>query len=142
MKTINNYIHERLILSKTGKQQEITFDMLFDLIRKNAPEEDIYFSSIFGHDNKIFLDKNYSNKSNKFYPGLELETIIVYNHFRIIELTQVDDDNNMWTAARIGNNKELYEAFEPEVIECIYNYLENYKNKKWYSKSNIFYISN
>lgn len=127
MKTINNYIHERLILSKTGKQQEITFDMLFDLIRKNAPEEDIYFSSIFGHDNKIFLDKNYSNKSNKFYPGLELETIIVYNHFRIIELTQVDDDNNMWTAARIGNNKELYEAFEPEVIERIYDYFENYK---------------
>jgi hypothetical protein len=127
MKTINNYIYERLILSKTGKQQEITFDMLFDLIRKNAPEEDIYFSSIFGHDNKIFLDKNYSNKSNKFYPGLELETLIVYNHFRIIELTQVDDDNNMWTAARIGNNAELYEAFEPEVIECIYNYIENYK---------------
>lgn len=127
MKTINNYIHERLILSKTGKHQEITFDMLFDLIRKNAPEEDIYFSSIFGHDNKIFLDKNYSNKSNKFYPGLELETLIVYNHFRIIELTQVDDDNNMWTAARIGNNTELYDAFEPEVIERIYDYIENYK---------------
>jgi hypothetical protein len=33
----------------------------------------------------------------------------------------------MWTAARIGNNTELYEAFEPEVIECIYNYIENYK---------------
>lgn len=129
MKTINNYIHERLVLSKTGKQQEITFDMLFDLIRKNAPEEDIYFSSIFGHDNKIFLDKNYSHKSNKFYPGLELETIIVYNHFRIIELTQVDDDNNMWTAARITNNEELHEAFKPEVIERIYDYIENYKNK-------------
>lgn len=127
MKTINNYIHERLILSKNEKQPEITFDMLFDLIRKNFPEEDIYFSSIFGHDNKIFLDKNYSNKSNKFYPGLELETFIVYNHFRIIELTQVDDDNNMWTAARIGNNRELYEAFEPEVIERIYDYIENYK---------------
>jgi hypothetical protein len=128
MKTINNYIHERLILSKTGKQQEITFDMLFNLIRKNAPEEDIYFSSIFGHDNKIFLDKNYSNKSNKFYPGLELETIIVYKgNNKIIELTQVDDDNNMWTAARITNNAELYEAFEPDVIESIYNYFENYK---------------
>lgn len=127
MKTINNYIHERLILSKTGKQQEITFDMLFDLIRKNAPEEDIYFSSIFGHDNKIFLDKNYSNKSNKFYPGLELETIIVYNHFRIIELTQADDDNVLWTAARITNNDELHEAFKPEVIERIYDYFENYK---------------
>lgn len=127
MKTINNYIQERLVLSKNRKHQEITFDMLFDLIRKNAPEEDIYFSSIFGHDNKIFLDKNYSNKSNKFYPGLELETLIVYNHFRIIELTQVDDDNNMWTAARIGNNTELYDAFEPEVIERIYDYIENYK---------------
>lgn len=127
MKTINNYINERLILSKTGKHQEITFDMLFDLIRKNASDEDIYFSSIFGHDNKIFLDKNYSNKSNKFYPGLELESFIVYNGtIKIIELTQVDD-NNMWTAARISNNAELYEAFEPEVIECIYNYFENYK---------------
>ena len=128
MKTINNYIHERLILSKNGKQPEITFDMLFDLIRKNAPEEDIYFSSIFGHDNKIFLDKNYSNKSNKFYPGLELETMIAYKGSnKIIELTQVDDDNNMWTAARITNNEELHEAFKPEVIERIYDYFENYK---------------
>jgi hypothetical protein len=33
----------------------------------------------------------------------------------------------MWTAARIGNNRELYEAFEPEVIERIYDYFENYK---------------
>lgn len=127
MKNLKDIILEKLIISKTKNKQEITFDMLFDLIRQNAPEEDIYFSSIFGHDNKIFLDKNYSNKSNKFYPGLELETFIVYKHFRIIELTQVDDDNNMWTAARIGNNAELYEAFEPDVIERIYDYIENYK---------------
>lgn len=127
MKNLKDIILEKLIISKTKNKQEITFDMLFDLIRQNALEEDIYFSSIFGHDNKIFLDKNYSNKSNKFYPGLELETFIVYKHFRIIELTQVDDDNNMWTAARIGNNTELYEAFEPEVIERIYDYIENYK---------------
>ena len=140
MKTINNYIslknelqsmgdciHERLILSKTGKQQEITFDMLYDLIIKAGSGEDFYFSSIFGHDNKIFLDKNYSHKSNKFYPGLELETIIAYSRFKVIELTQVDDDNVLWTAARIDNNDELYEAFEPDVIECIYNYFENYK---------------
>ena len=128
MKTINNYIHERLVLSKTKTPQEITFDMLYDLIRKNAPEEDIYFSSIFGHDNKIFLDKNYSNKSNKFYPGLELETMIAYKGSnKIIELTQADDDNVLWTAARITNNDELHEAFKPEVIERIYDYFENYK---------------
>lgn len=127
MKTINNYINERLILSKTGKHQEITFDMLYDLIIKAGSGEDFYFSSIFGHDNKIFLDKNYSHKSNKFYPGLELETIIAYSRFKVIELTQVDDDNVLWTAARIDNNDELYEAFEPDVIESIYNYFENYK---------------
>lgn len=127
MKTINNYIHERLILSKNGKQREITFDMLYDLIIKTDPGEDFYFSSIFGHDNKIFLDKNYSNKSNKFYPGLELDTIIAYSRFKVIELTQADDDNVLWTAARITNNEELHEAFKPEVIERIYDYFENYK---------------
>lgn len=126
MKTINNYIYERLILSKTGKQQEITFDMLYDLIIKTDPGEDFYFSSIFGHDNKIFLDKNYSHQSNKFYPGLELETIIAYSRYKVIELTQADDDS-MWTAARITNNDELYDAFKPEVIERIYDYFENYK---------------
>ena len=126
MKTIHNYIHERLILSKSKKQKEITFDMLYDLISKTVVDEDIYLSSIFGHDNKIFLDKNYSNKSNKFYPGLEIETIVVFSRFRLIELTQVDDDN-IWTAARITNNDELHEAFELEVIEHIYDYFENYK---------------
>lgn len=128
MKTINNYIYERLILSKTGKQQEITFDMLYDLIIKTASDRDIFFNNILGHDNKIFLDKNYSNQSNKFYPGLELETMIAYKGSnKIIELTQVDDDNNIWTAARITNNEELHEAFKPEVIERIYDYFENYK---------------
>ena len=140
MKTINNYIslknelqsmgdciHERLILSKTRNQREITFDMLYDLIIKTDPGEDFYFSSIFGHDNKIFLDKNYSHQSNKFYPGLELETIIAYSRFKVIELTQTDDDNVLWTAARITNNEELHEAFKPEVIERIYDYFENYK---------------
>lgn len=127
MKTINNYIHERLVLSKTKTQQEITFDMLYDLIIKTDPGEDFYFSSIFGHDNKIFLDKNYSHQSNKFYPGLELESIIAYSRYKVIELTQVDDDNNMWTAARITNNDELHEAFKPEVIERLYDYFENYK---------------
>ena len=91
--------------------------MLYDLICKTGSVEDFYFSSIFGHDNKIFLDKNYSHQSNKFYPGLELATIIAYSRFKVIELTQVDDDCNIWTAARIDNNAELYEAFEPEVIE-------------------------
>lgn len=125
MKTINNYINERLVLSKNKKI--ITFDMLYDLICKTGSGEDFYFSSIFGHDNKIFLDKNYSHQSNKFYPGLELETIIAYSRFKVIELTQVDDDNVLWTAARISNNAELYEAFDRKVIECIYNYFENYK---------------
>lgn len=127
MKTINNYIHERLVLSKTKTPQEITFDMLYDLIIKTDPGEDFYFSSIFGHDNKIFLDKNYSHQSNKFYPGLELETIIAYSRYKVIELTQVDDDNVLWTAARITNNDELHEAFKLEVIERIYDYFENYK---------------
>jgi hypothetical protein len=127
MKTINNYIHERLILSKNKNQREITFDMLCDLMLKAGSGEDFYFSSILGHDNKIFLDKNYSNKSNKFYPGLELDTIIAYSRFRIIEVTQADDSNVLWTAARIHNTEELYEAFKPEVIERIYDYFENYK---------------
>ena len=124
--SLSDCIHERLILSKNGKQREITFDMLYELIIKTDPGEDFYFSSIFGHDNKIFLDKNYSNKSSKFYSGLELETIIAYSRFKVIELTQVDDDS-MWTAARITNNEELHEAFKPEVIERIYDYFENYK---------------
>lgn len=126
LQSLGDCIHERLILSKTKTPQEITFDMLYDLIIKTDPGEDFYFSSIFGHDNKIFLDKNYSHQSNKFYPGLELETIIAYSRYKVIELTQADDDS-MWTAARITNNDELYEAFKPEVIERIYDYFENYK---------------
>lgn len=126
LQSLGDCIHERLILSKTKTPREITFDMLYDLIIKTDPGEDFYFSSIFGHDNKIFLDKNYSHQSDKFYPGLELETIIAYSRYKVIELTQADDDS-MWTAARITNNDELHEAFKPEVIERIYNYLENYK---------------
>lgn len=126
LQSLGDCIHERLILSKTKTPQEITFDMLYDLIIKTDPGEDFYFSSIFGHDNKIFLDKNYSHQSDKFYPGLELETIIAYSRYKVIELTQADDDS-MWTAARITNNDELHEAFKPEVIERIYDYFENYK---------------
>ena len=111
-------IYERLILSKTGKHQEITFDMLYDLIIKTDPGEDFYFSSIFGHDNKIFLDKNYSHQSNKFYPGLELETIIGYSRYKVIELTQADDDS-MWTAARITNNEELHEELKLLAKDCV-----------------------
>lgn len=126
LQSLGDCIYERLILSKTKTPQEITFDMLYDLIIKTDPGEDFYFSSIFGHDNKIFLDKNYSHQSDKFYPGLELETIIAYSRYKVIELTQADDDS-MWTAARITNNNELHEAFKPEVIERIYDYFENYK---------------
>lgn len=126
LQSLGDCIHERLILSKIKTPQEITFDMLYDLIIKTDPGEDFYFSSIFGHDNKIFLDKNYSHQSDKFYPGLELETIIAYSRYKVIELTQADDDS-MWTAARITNNDELHEAFKPEVIERLYDYFENYK---------------
>lgn len=127
LQSLSDCIHERLILSKTKPPREITFDMLYDLIVKTDPGEDFYFSSILGHDNQIFLDKNYSHQSNKFYPGLELSTIIAYSRYKVIELTQTDDDNVLWTAARITNNDELHEAFKPEIIERIYDYFENYK---------------
>lgn len=127
LQSLGDCIHERLILSKTKTPREITFDMLYDLIVKTDPGEDFYFSSILGHDNQIFLDKNYSHQSNKFYPGLELSTIIAYSRYKVIELTQTDDDNVLWTAARITNNDELHEAFKPEIIERIYDYFENYK---------------
>ena len=131
MKTINNYIHERLILSKTGKQQEITFDMLYDLIiQKNCTDDDIHFENIFP-DNPIFLPKDYSKQSNRFISSLEVYSIICIGEKfsnRIIEVTQYDDSDSLmvWTAGRITNTKELYEAFEPEVVEGIYEYIKKH----------------
>lgn len=138
MQTINNYIQERLILSKNKKKEDIDF----------TPADTSYEGKIQlskTANNKLEFHKIYNSDYNliawteTWVEGIKdsYTTLIVSDDVYDYLLQFVSDYDSDWGFGIIEDNEELYKQLHGLLNECDNLYVTSFEN--WYeSRESIF----
>lgn len=123
MKTIKQHIHERLILRKSGNNNEITFEMLFDAL-DNMKRLLLHLADIWTPDELPIIPKGIKIKDMdaEKYAGEQIKTIsssaIEEDNGPYIRLSLFSKRNGN-SFIYIVNTDELYEIFTESQLQQI-----------------------
>lgn len=138
MRTINKYIHERLILNKNKNEEDIEFNP-FD----TSYEGKIQLSKTA--NNKLEFHKIYNSDYNliawteTWIEGIKdsYTTLIVSDDVYDYLLQFVSDYDSDWGFGIIEQNEQLYKQLHGLLTECDNLYVTSFEN--WYeSRESIF----
>jgi hypothetical protein len=123
MKTLNSYINERLVLSKSGNRGEITFEMLFDAL-SNMKRLLLHLADIWTPDELPTIPEgiNIKDMDVEKYVGEQIKTIsssaIEEGNDPYIRLS-IFSKRNGNSFIYIVNTDELYEIFTESQLQQI-----------------------
>lgn len=120
MKSIKQHILERLVLSKSGNNNEITFDMLFDALN-NMKRSSLILSDIWAPNEMPILPKLEDEKRVAGWQIVALYCRINEQGDRVIYVS-VEQTHSSHNCAFVRLTPEnLHIVFSDEDLEKIYN---------------------
>lgn len=121
MKTINNYIQERLVISKTKNSNKgITFGDLYNAVEKYQHETDSTFKAVY------LWPITKTPKLLNFSYNAYLESFFVEYKGDNMITVQFLGRNKRKTRLYIDSDEELRRTFDEKTIEELYNYFTTF----------------